>query len=268
MSETRTYITCPACKGIHVLGECAEYLRAMIAAGKLRSFEEVFAEDAPAPPANDAGTYPSLARQWYELAKQRDPDHFEAPHIEGTDFDEAQKYTFEQFSTCLLVTTGLEILADREQSAWAQAIETVAEKHSLYPGAIAIMCSCGQAFNHVAFVAAEEWKRHIRSLQPSPTWLREHDKEVRIRALNELANSADVQEAVIKNLGLLSPAQVEQREQRVIAKARRDAFQEAKVIAASTPFRAHSKDDVDFHSGCEQTRERIVRAIAEREAAL
>ena len=36
-------------------------------------------------------------------------------------------------------------------------------------------------------------------------------------------------------------------------------------IAETTPFRAHHKDDVDFHSGCEQTRDRIVAALKAQE---
>lgn len=32
-------------------------------------------------------------------------------------------------------------------------------------------------------------------------------------------------------------------------------------VAMTTPFRAHSADDVDFDSGCVQTRDRIVAAI-------
>lgn len=32
-------------------------------------------------------------------------------------------------------------------------------------------------------------------------------------------------------------------------------------VAERTPFRAHGVDDVDYHSGCEQTRSRIAAAI-------
>jgi hypothetical protein len=35
-------------------------------------------------------------------------------------------------------------------------------------------------------------------------------------------------------------------------------------VAYSTPFRCHATDDVDFHSGCVQTRDRIVDAIRAR----
>ncbi len=35
-------------------------------------------------------------------------------------------------------------------------------------------------------------------------------------------------------------------------------------LAQTTPFRTHHKDDIDFHSGCEQTRDRIVAAIRAR----
>jgi len=55
-------------------------------------------------------------------------------------------------------------LAAHDQKVRAEVLEEIASQHSLYPGAITIMCSCGKAFNHIAFVAAEEWKTHIRSL--------------------------------------------------------------------------------------------------------
>ena len=62
-----------------------------------------------------------------------------------------------------------EALAVHDQKVRAETCEEIASQHSLYPGAITIMCSCGTAFNHIAFVAAEEWKTHIRSLAaPAP----------------------------------------------------------------------------------------------------
>ena len=51
---------------------------------------------------------------------------------------------------------------------------------------------------------------------------------------------------------IVKAAQAEQR--------RKDA-----EIARTTPFRAHAKDDIDFHSGCEQTRDRIVAALKAQE---
>lgn len=41
----------------------------------------------------------------------------------------------------------------------------------------------------------------------------------------------------------------------------REGLEAAIEIARRTPFRAHAKDDVDFHSGCVQTRDGIVDAI-------
>jgi hypothetical protein len=43
-----------------------------------------------------------------------------------------------------------------------------------------------------------------------------------------------------------------------VAKAREEAMQEAYDTAHATPFRYHAKDDVDFHSGCVQTKEAIL----------
>lgn len=49
--------------------------------------------------------------------------------------------------------------------------------------------------------------------------------------------------------------------------ARKEALEEAARVANTTPFRAHRDDDVNFHSGCVQTRERIVDAIRNLAAA-
>lgn len=42
---------------------------------------------------------------------------------------------------------------------------------------------------------------------------------------------------------------------------RERVIEECAKIAMRTPFRPHREDDIDFHSGCVQTRERIVDAI-------
>lgn len=46
-----------------------------------------------------------------------------------------------------------------------------------------------------------------------------------------------------------------------LAAARAQAYEEAARMAFKTPFRQHGEDHVEFHSGCIQTRERIVDAI-------
>jgi hypothetical protein len=51
----------------------------------------------------------------------------------------------------------------------------------------------------------------------------------------------------------------------------RAAIAEAKECTTrvrSTPFRPHSPDDVDYRAGCEQTKERIIKALGERLAEL
>jgi hypothetical protein len=50
-------------------------------------------------------------------------------------------------------------------------------------------------------------------------------------------------------------------------RVRAETKEEDAKIAEHTPFRAHAESDVDFHSGCVQTRERIAAAIrASKEA--
>jgi hypothetical protein len=44
-------------------------------------------------------------------------------------------------------------------------------------------------------------------------------------------------------------------------RVRAETKEEDAKIAERTPFRAHAESDVDFHSGCVQTRERIAAAI-------
>lgn len=46
-----------------------------------------------------------------------------------------------------------------------------------------------------------------------------------------------------------------------LLQARLEAVERAAEIARTTKFRAHAVDDVDYHSGCEQTQSRIVDAI-------
>lgn len=60
----------------------------------------------------------------------------------------------------------------------------------------------------------------------------------------------------------IQPESAVRKEVEVAAKAARDAaLEEAAHRAYETPFRCHSEDDRDFHSGCVQTRDLIVDAI-------
>jgi hypothetical protein len=47
----------------------------------------------------------------------------------------------------------------------------------------------------------------------------------------------------------------------LLERVRAETKEEDARIAERTPFRAHAESDVDFHSGCVQTRERIAAAI-------
>jgi hypothetical protein len=65
-------------------------------------------------------------------------------------------------------------------------------------------------------------------------------------------------ERVVKR-AFLAPMQEFVREQAALAVA--GAYEAAAQSAWKTPFRAHAEDDVDYHSGCEQTQRRIIAAI-------